>query len=291
VKGSATPFDRIATAAGDTLCTAAGGDIVTEVNPGTNGAGHAFVNVISNDTEPPGGVQGWSFSIAFDGADLSLDTVTTLGTSVPDYYAGGFNKTQIINPDDPANAGQRGCVSAIVLSFTTEANLPLVGTESVLDIEYESLVAQTDADNVGSVKFKTGLKGAGQPVQNATTVAGGTVGACNFTTAQANLIFRKNPKKPFAQFIRGNPNDDAKVNIADPIWIINELFRSGPPTLCPDAADANGDTQVDASDAVYLIAYLFLSGAPPIEPFPLCGLPAVQSEACVVGTVTSCPQP
>lgn len=73
-------------------------------------------------------------------------------------------------------------------------------------------------------------------------------------------------------FIRGNPNGDSAVNVADAIFIIQYLFTMGPAPGCADAADVNDDSGIDISDAIYIIGYLFTDGPPPASPFPGCGL-------------------
>ncbi len=75
-------------------------------------------------------------------------------------------------------------------------------------------------------------------------------------------------------FIRGDCNDDHIVNLADAVWLLSELFLSGPPSSCPDACDADGDSMVDATDATYILNYRFLDGPPPAPPFPDCGAAA-----------------
>jgi ferredoxin len=72
-------------------------------------------------------------------------------------------------------------------------------------------------------------------------------------------------------FIRGDANGDGKVQVADPVWIVSELFRNGPPTSCQAAADATGDGVYDVSDALFVIRYYFQNGPAPGEPFPACG--------------------
>jgi hypothetical protein len=72
-------------------------------------------------------------------------------------------------------------------------------------------------------------------------------------------------------FVRGDANADGKVNIADAIWTISELFREGPLTRCRSAADANADSHHNLADASYLIAYQFTAGPAPPAPFPACG--------------------
>ena len=37
------------------------------------------------------------------------------------------------------------------------------------------------------------------------------------------------------------PSLDGRLDIGDPIWILEALFRGGRPPDCPDAADANDD--------------------------------------------------
>lgn len=75
----------------------------------------------------------------------------------------------------------------------------------------------------------------------------------------------------YGNFVRGDANVDALVNIADGVWILNELFRGGPATTCDDAADTNDDGERNAADAVYILNYIFLSGPTPPAPAGACG--------------------
>ena len=76
---------------------------------------------------------------------------------------------------------------------------------------------------------------------------------------------------PDVPFIRGNCNGDDRVNIADGIWIINEIFQNGPAGTCLIACDANDDSAVDVADATFIIMYRFMSGPVPAAPWPDCG--------------------
>jgi len=61
----------------------------------------------------------------------------------------------------------------------------------------------------------------------------------------------------------GDANRDAQVTVADVVYIVNYLFRSGP---APDPVligDVDCDCRVTVSDAVHLINYLFKDGPPP----------------------------
>ncbi len=61
-------------------------------------------------------------------------------------------------------------------------------------------------------------------------------------------------------FRRSDANRDSTINIADAVYILQNLFASGPPILCPDAADANDDEGVNIADAVYILQNLFAGG-------------------------------
>ena len=63
--------------------------------------------------------------------------------------------------------------------------------------------------------------------------------------------------------IVGDANGDGEINAEDIIYLINYLFRGGPPPYVMAAGDANGDGEVNAGDIVYLIQYLFHGGPPP----------------------------
>jgi hypothetical protein len=67
-------------------------------------------------------------------------------------------------------------------------------------------------------------------------------------------------------FYRGDVNKDGKLNVADVIYLINYLFRSGPkPIEFEDQGDVNNDTYRNVTDVIYIINYLFKSGPAPID--------------------------
>lgn len=69
-------------------------------------------------------------------------------------------------------------------------------------------------------------------------------------------------------FVRGDANDDGKLDIADPVRVLLYLFGSVAKPPCLDAYDVNDDGRIDIADAVYGLQFLFAGGDPPPKPFP-----------------------
>ena len=61
----------------------------------------------------------------------------------------------------------------------------------------------------------------------------------------------------------GDANADVNVDIADVVYLVNYVFRSGPPPIPTWVGDVNADGTTDIVDVVYLINYIFNSGPPP----------------------------
>lgn len=73
-------------------------------------------------------------------------------------------------------------------------------------------------------------------------------------------------------FMRGDANQDKKLNIADPISTLGWLFLGSVKEICVDAADADDDDKVNIADAIYTLSFLFLGGPAPKNPYPNPGL-------------------
>jgi hypothetical protein len=95
--------------------------------------------------------------------------------------------------------------------------------------------------------------------------------------------------RPLTPFLRGDVNESGAVDISDSIWVFNELFYGGPPTLCAASADLNADGQRNITDPIYGLLYLFQAGPVPLAPFPSCGTGLESSpDSCPAGS-TVCP--
>ncbi len=64
-------------------------------------------------------------------------------------------------------------------------------------------------------------------------------------------------------YLPGDANGDLSIDIGDAIFVVNYVFKGGPPPDPLEAGDANCDAFVDVGDAVYLINYIFRGGPPP----------------------------
>ena len=65
--------------------------------------------------------------------------------------------------------------------------------------------------------------------------------------------------------LRGNVNGyvgDA-IDISDLVYLVNYMFKSGPPPPIPDEADVDASGFIDIADLVYLVNYMFKNGPEP----------------------------
>ena len=72
-------------------------------------------------------------------------------------------------------------------------------------------------------------------------------------------------------FRRGDANGDGRVDLSDPLFTLDFIFREGAASPCAKAADVNDSGRLDVLDAIHTLEFLFRGGAPPAEPFATCG--------------------
>ena len=63
--------------------------------------------------------------------------------------------------------------------------------------------------------------------------------------------------------ILGDSNGDNSQDVADPVYLLNYLYRGASPPAAGSRPDADCDGELGLSDAVAVIEYLFLNGEPP----------------------------
>lgn len=67
------------------------------------------------------------------------------------------------------------------------------------------------------------------------------------------------------EYLCGDANNSGGVDVADAVYLINHIFRGGPPPELMLAANVNCDDSVNISDAVWMINHIFRAGAGPCE--------------------------
>lgn len=107
--------------------------------------------------------------------------------------------------------------------------------------------------------FDTGricLDTAWCPPSNATQFAVAGQGYCP-VFKQRNFVVGN------CAYSSGDPNYDGTTNLVDVVYLINYIFRDGPPPCVESSGDMSCDGVVNLVDIVYLIGYLFVGGPPP----------------------------
>jgi hypothetical protein len=64
-------------------------------------------------------------------------------------------------------------------------------------------------------------------------------------------------------YMCGDANADESIDIADAVYLLNYLYKTGSAPDPLEAGDANNDGSVDVADAVYLLNYLYKEGPAP----------------------------
>ena len=69
-----------------------------------------------------------------------------------------------------------------------------------------------------------------------------------------------------AAVLHGDANADGIINGTDITYLINYLYRGGPPPIPMEAGDLDCSGIVNVGDVNYLINYLYRGGPPPCDP-------------------------
>ena len=169
-----------------------------------------------------------------------------------------------------------GWTIGVVYSFAGLNSLAFDSMIPVIEIEYAI------SGLAGSPAITTPLTWSNflgsPPVSNVVVVGGQSLDA-DFGDGSATLF-------PITDtpFLRADCNSDLRIDLADGIWVLNNLFQGGPGGTCAEACDADDNASVDLVDAIYIFQFLLLSGTAPAAPFPDCGI-----DAGALCDASSCP--
>ena len=195
-------------------------------------------------------IQGWSYGVSHDETILMVLSATTEGTDAKKAFKGGFDATsnqkieQCTVPTDPKCAATKaggGWISAVVLSLTEKAELP-IQRNSLAIAEYNVLKAPPAGGTL--IQITDRLKRMGSPPV-----------AINFTIAGKSRL----PEKVIDGWIKGeggpteicnNSKDDdgdTKIDCADTDCTTDPACVKGA-EICNNSKDDDGDTKIDCAD-------------------------------------------
>ncbi len=245
------------------------GDATVTYDPSTGaGSGSSMLTAVELGSSPgyPNAIGGWSMAVGFDASLVSVSGVDQpAGLSGVDFYQ--------------ATVWSGGVTIGIIESFLGLTTDLAVSTETGV-IQLDTVASTFIGDAVGttsSLIFEDDQHGnPGFEIDNVVAADGVTH---NATVSHASVQIV--PGVATGLFVRGDANGDSGIDIADPIFILAELFSMGPSSNCDDASDANDDGGKDIGDPIYLLDNLFSSGPNPPSPYPACGAdPSVDGLDC-----------
>lgn len=232
------------------------------------GASFSAALSIEEDAGNPGfpqDTQGFSLGLMHDSSVLTATAVNPLdalddldGGTGPDFFG-------------PAILGD-GITCGVVYEFLGGIFIQYDTLIPVVGVDYDviggpGITPLTWVDTLGS-----------PPVENVVVVEGMSQ-VVEFVDGTVDIGLE-------TAFIRADCNSDGIVNIADGIFILNNLFQMGPEGPCAEACNANGDDMgTTVADAMFVFLYRLMDGSPPPAPFPGCG--PVPGADC--GSYANCP--
>ena len=197
---------------------------------------------------------GYSFGLLFDPATLTVTEVTWEGAvaTEPAFFQGMFDNSR-------GEIGY-GCI----LDYGP-------GFENVIpagqDIALARIVVDVtpDIDTTTVLAFGEPLIVPGRPVKNVITTS---QGSSEFPDLIPGTLTITPAVTGDEIFIRGDSNSDGRVDLSDPINILDFLFAGTESQKCFDAADGNDDGRVDLADAIFLLGFFFAGGPRIPSPYP-----------------------
>lgn len=212
---------------------------------------------------------GFSLSLVTDASLLEMTDIDLAGTQAAD---AGWSFGMV---EDEGAHLVWGVVMDVTDPFDTELVIP-VGT----GVQIATLLLDVTAAEEGeaTVSFQDVPSPDPSTVADAKNILVSTDGGArvDFTSEPGVITIEADVVEP--EFIRGNSNGDAAVDISDAVYHLNFLFSGGTPPPCRDASDSDDSGVLDITDAIYLLAFLFQGGPAVPAPYPDPGVDPTADE-------------
>ncbi|HIG04646.1 MAG TPA: hypothetical protein EYQ08_02810 [Planctomycetes bacterium] len=210
-------------------------------------------------SDPNDNIQGIQMAVCYDDL-LLIDGTFTIEGSIADELGAEFVNYQIDNDDNDGDG--RELVAGILMdALPPFENQQLPSTSEPLMIA--CVQAEVDAGaacgDSFTIDFCDGINGNGMvPINNLVVIEYQSIQSFERYGATYEII-------PVPAFQRGDCNTDTKVDLADAATVIASQFQ-GYGVGCLDACDANDDSVINLADSVFLLNFLFKFGPPTPAP-------------------------
>jgi hypothetical protein len=159
--------------------------------------------------------------------------------------------------------------------FETLPTLPPPG-ETIAFIEF-SVPADAEVGSQTLIEFRSTPAADGlPPIHNEISRQGASEphGACGVTVEIVSGD---------ELFLRGDANRNWRLEVGDPVAVLQQLFGRSTTVPCTDAADFDDSGFLSITDAIGILRFLFLGEAAPSPPYPAPGLdtPVIDGLGCV----------
>ena len=205
-------------------------------------------------------ITAFSVSIRCDPLKLAVAEVTTAGTNAenPDFF------------DGRNNHGELTFGVVLGISPTSFKTLPPASDHTLLRLTLDVMMP---APGIAPLTFVDGLDGGNFPISNVITDQIGNSFFPALIDGSVTVVDQGGAQKP------GDMNQDGKLNISDPVALLDHLFLGTPKysklpcehgtAAAPGAGDralidVDGNTKINIGDAIYLLNYLFIGGPKPL---------------------------
>jgi hypothetical protein len=265
------------------------------------------LSLANNSATDGADVQGWSYGLKLDPAVLAVSGLTASPATLALNSGNGPDFLSYSCPSCPPSiedgkSGAKGITVGAVVSIDPPYDILVIpaGQSKILEILSVKSAIEIPvggSDVVTQLDFVSEMIPSDRPVESIIVVNGASITPKSDSPSITVTVTQRSLENKFR---RGDANNDGRVDIADGINIILQLFfQSGVHIVCQKAADTNDDGRVDLSDAVYNFNYYLQPGKKsgdvlypkPPAPFPGCGQDTATPDSLTcTETTTGCQQ-